>query len=201
MQYLEKLFCMVVLWVWKEPPRNSPVTEAVLKRDGGSLAPVRQGVPLMNVGLSTITEFRTESALQKNLISSRWRNHGDQWRSRRSVPQSWNPGGWFSLPQAVVSYQHSPFLRLHPTGSELPASRSGITSEERNQRLWLNLCLKTRLDSLSKVRHCQQKMERQETETELKGAHGWDAVKRHAYTEYKAHGNKEAVFCWASAVT
>lgn len=47
--------------------------------DPGSVQ-VRKGVPLINMGLIRITEFRTKTGLQNNLISSRSRNNWDyQW--------------------------------------------------------------------------------------------------------------------------
>lgn len=55
--------------------------------DPGSVQ-VRKGVPLINMGLIRITEFRTKTGLQNNLISSRSRNNWDYQWLHLSVLQS-----------------------------------------------------------------------------------------------------------------
>lgn len=55
--------------------------------DPGSVQ-VRKGVPLINMGLIRITEFRTKTGLQNNLISNRLRNNWDYQWLRISAQQS-----------------------------------------------------------------------------------------------------------------
>lgn len=80
-----------------------------------------------------------------------------------------------------------------------PNPISQVDKESRG--LWLCLCLKNCLDSLSSARQSKQKMEWPEMRQNWRVRTNREATKEHIHREKEAHGRREAIFYWTSAIT